>query len=447
MTSASTAPTTGYAPVNGLQMYYEIHGEGGTPLVLLHGSFMTIELNWNELLPILSEHRQVIAVEMQAHGRTADIDRTPTLEHFADDVAALLDHLGIDRADILGYSLGGSIAIQVTTRHPERVRKLVVLSSPFRPDGWLPEVRAGIENLDPEMLASTPLGDAYRAVAPNPDGFAEIVERIKTVDLVSTGSSDDEIRNITAPVLLVTGDADGIRLEHTIEVFHLLGGGVFGDFAGVPPSRLAILPGQTHVGLMMQTEALARLVIPFLDEPVATKDYTFEAANGPVSLLDLFDGRSQLIVYHFMFGPDWDAGCDGCSMVADNVGHLAHLHARDVSFVMVSRAPLARLADYKSRMGWDLPWVSSYGSDFNDDFGATHDDEEDHGITVFLRDGDDIFRTWNTGNRGIEILLSTFTFLDMAPFGRQESWEESPAGWPQSPPYEWWRRHDEYEPS
>lgn len=177
------------------------------------------------------------------------------------------------------------------------------------------------------------------------------------------------------------------------------------------------------------------------------KDYTFEGANGPVSLLDLFDGRSQLIVYHFMFGPDWDAGCDGCSMVADNVGHLAHLHARDVSFVMVSRAPLARLADYKSRMGWDLPWVSSYGSDFNDDFGATHDDEEDHGITVFLRDGDDIFRTWNTGNRGIEILLSTFTFLDMAPFGRQESWEESPAGWPQSPPYEWWRRHDEYEPS
>jgi predicted dithiol-disulfide oxidoreductase (DUF899 family) len=173
-------------------------------------------------------------------------------------------------------------------------------------------------------------------------------------------------------------------------------------------------------------------------------DYTFEGANGSVSLTDLFEERSQLIVYHFMFGPDWDAGCDGCSMVADNVGHLAHLHARDVSFVMVSRAPLGKIEAYRSRMGWDLPWVSSFGNDFNHEFGATQNDEEHHGITVFLRDGDDIYRTWNTGDRGIEVLLSTFTFLDMALYGRQEAWEESPAGWPQSPPYEWWRRHDEY---
>lgn len=173
--------------------------------------------------------------------------------------------------------------------------------------------------------------------------------------------------------------------------------------------------------------------------------YTFDGPSGPVSLLDLFDGRSQLIVYHFMFGPGWDAGCDGCSMVADNIGHLAHLHARDVSFAMVSRAPLPEIETYKARMGWDLPWVSSFGSDFNHDFGATHDDEEDHGITVFLRDGDDVYRTWNTGNRGIEALLGTFALLDMTPLGRQETWEESPEGWPQTPPYEWWRRHDEYE--
>lgn len=264
---ASTAPATGYAPINGLEMYYEIHGEGGTPLVLLHGSFMTIALNWGELLPVLAGSRQVIAVEMQGHGRTADIAREPTLEHFADDVAALLDHLGIDRADVLGYSLGGAVAVHVAVRHPGKIRKLVVLSSPFRPEGWLPEVRSGIEAIGGEMLDATPLGDAYRAVAPNPEGFVALVERIKLVDLASPGLSDDEIAAIAAPVMQLLGDADGIQLEHAVAVFRLLGGGVFGDYAGVPPSRLAILPGATHVGLMMQTDAIARLVVPFLDEP------------------------------------------------------------------------------------------------------------------------------------------------------------------------------------
>ena len=264
----ATEPRTGYAPVNGLEMYYEIHGSGGTPLVLLHGSFMTIDLNWSELLPILAETRQVIAVELQAHGRTADIDREPTSEHFADDIAALLGHLRIDRADVLGYSMGGYVAVQVATRHPEVVRKLVVISAPFRSEGWLPEVLAGIEAITGETLEATPLGDAYRRVAPNPDGFVAMVERIKGVDTASAGASDDEVRTIAAPVMIVIGDADGIRLEHAVEMFRLLGGGVFGDFAGVPPSRLAVLPGATHVGLMMQTEALARLIVPFLDEPL-----------------------------------------------------------------------------------------------------------------------------------------------------------------------------------
>ena len=265
---ASTAPTTGYAPVNGLEMYYEIHGSGGTPLVLLHGSFMTIDLNWGELLPVLAGSRQVIAVEMQGHGHTADIEREPTFAHFADDVAALLDHLGIDQADVLGYSLGGAVAIHVAVRHPEKVRKVVVISSAFRPEGWLPEVLTGIEGITAEMLSATPLGDAYRSVAPDPDGFGALVERIKQVDSATPGPSNDEVRGIAAPVMLLMGDADGIRLEHAVEMFRLLGGGVFGDYAGVPPSRLAILPGATHVGLMMQTEALARLVVPFLDEPL-----------------------------------------------------------------------------------------------------------------------------------------------------------------------------------
>jgi pimeloyl-ACP methyl ester carboxylesterase len=267
---ARTQPRTGYAPVNGLEMYYEMHGSGGTPLVLLHGSFMTINLNWSELLPILAEDRQVVAVELQGHGHTADIDREPTFEHFAGDVAALLDHLDIEQADILGYSLGGGVAVQVAVRHPEKVRKVVVISSPFRPEGWLPEVLSAFEGITAEMLDATPLGDAYRSVAPDSDGFAAMVERIKKVDTATPGPTDNEVEAIAAPVLLLNGDADGIRLEHAVEMFRLLGGGIFGDYAGIPPSRLAILPGATHVGLMMQTEALARLIVPFLDEPVAT---------------------------------------------------------------------------------------------------------------------------------------------------------------------------------
>ncbi|WP_116364507.1 DUF899 domain-containing protein [Parahaliea mediterranea] len=175
------------------------------------------------------------------------------------------------------------------------------------------------------------------------------------------------------------------------------------------------------------------------------KPYTFQGAKGAVTLLDLFEGRRQLIVYHFMFGPDWKAGCDGCSWVADAMSHPAHLHARDTSLVMVSRAALDKLDGYKARMGWTIPWYSSLGSDFNVDFGATTEQGEQHGASVFLRDGDDIYRTYYTGARGVEYLGSHWTYLDLTPFGRQETWEDSPEGWPQTPPYSWNRRHDEYE--
>jgi predicted dithiol-disulfide oxidoreductase (DUF899 family) len=178
------------------------------------------------------------------------------------------------------------------------------------------------------------------------------------------------------------------------------------------------------------------------------KDYVFEGPNGKASLLDLFEGRRQLIIYHFMFAPGvegWpSAGCPGCSMVVDNIGHIAHFHARDVSFALVSHAPPAQIEPYKARMGWTLPWYSSFGSDFNVDFGVTTDEGETFGLSVFLRDGDSVFRTYFTARRGVEALGSVWTFLDLTPFGRQENWEESPAGWPQTAPYEWWRRHDEY---
>ncbi len=179
------------------------------------------------------------------------------------------------------------------------------------------------------------------------------------------------------------------------------------------------------------------------------KDYVFEGPGGKATLLDLFDGRRQLIVYHFMFAPGvegWpEAGCPGCSLFVDNIGHLAHLHARDTSLVLVSRAPLANIEAYRERMGWTVPWFSSFGSDFNPDFGVTTDEGETFGLSVFLRDGDRVFRTYHTDGRGVEALGSNWTFLDLTPLGRQEDWEDSPEGYPQTPPYEWWRRHDEYE--
>jgi len=182
------------------------------------------------------------------------------------------------------------------------------------------------------------------------------------------------------------------------------------------------------------------------------KDYVFEGTQGEVRLLDLFDGRRQLLLYHFMFGPTADEGCDGCCMVLDNVCHLAHLHARDTSFAVVSRAPLEKIEPFRKRMGWEVPWVSSASSDFNPDFGIgpetpdpdAYQDGETFGLSVFLRDGDDVFRTYFTTMRGVEALGSVWSLLDLTPFGRQEEWEDSPEGYPQTPPYAWWRRHDEY---
>lgn len=178
------------------------------------------------------------------------------------------------------------------------------------------------------------------------------------------------------------------------------------------------------------------------------KDYVFQNSEGKARLVDLFQGRRQLILYHFMFGPGaggWpSAGCPGCSMVVDNLGHPAHLHARDVSFVLVSIAPVENIEGYKKRMEWTTPWYSSAGTDFNRDFGVTTEEGETFGLSVFLRDGGDVYQTYFTAGRGVEALGSSWSFLDITPFGRQEKWEDSPAGRPQTAPYEWWRRHDEY---
>ena len=182
------------------------------------------------------------------------------------------------------------------------------------------------------------------------------------------------------------------------------------------------------------------------------KEYVFDGPDGKATLLDLFEGRSQLLVYHFMFGPNQDAGCGGCSMFTDQVGHLAHLHARNTSFGLVSRAPIEKIEAYRKRMGWTIPWYSWFGGDFGVDFGTSpetprvgaYQDGENFGLSVFIREGDDVFRTYFTTSRGVEMLGSVWTFLDLTPLGRQEEWEDSPDGYPQTKPYEWWRRHDEY---
>jgi predicted dithiol-disulfide oxidoreductase (DUF899 family) len=184
------------------------------------------------------------------------------------------------------------------------------------------------------------------------------------------------------------------------------------------------------------------------------KAYEFDGPEGKASLLDLFEGRRQLFVYSFMFGPNQEVGCDGCSMVVDQLTDIRHLHARDTSFALVSRAPLEKLLRYRERMGWDdIPWYSWGGGDYGVDLGVspqepqpgTYQDGEMFGLNAFLRDGDEIYRTYFTTYRGIEVIGPVWSFLDRSALGRQETWEDSPEGYPQTPPYEWWRRHDEYE--
>jgi pimeloyl-ACP methyl ester carboxylesterase len=268
---ANTTPQTGYAPVNGLNIYYEIHGTG-QPLILLHGGVGAIEM-FGEVLQLLAAGRQVIALELQGHGHTADIDRPLTYEHMADDVAALLRHLGIEEADVFGFSMGGGVALQVAIRHPEVVRKLVVASASYTSEGLYPEVGEAIENVTPELFAGTPLLEEYTRVAPNPDDFPNLVTKLKRLDMEPFAWSPEDIQRIEAPTLIVIGDSDGTRLEHAVGMFRLLGGGVFGDIVGLPKSQLAVLPGTAHFvppgsGLLDRADWLVSMIGEFLDAPM-----------------------------------------------------------------------------------------------------------------------------------------------------------------------------------
>lgn len=257
--------STGYAPVNGLEMYYEVYGEG-EPLILLHGAYGTIGNNFGAFIPALSEDRQVIGVELQGHGRTADIDRPLSYEAMASDVAGLIEELGLEKPDIFGYSMGGSVALRLAIDRPDLVDRLVVAAGGTSTDSMYPEVYESIQTMSAEDFAGTPMEQDYLRLAPNPEDWPVLVEKLKALDEKIFSWPESEVSGIEAPALIIVGDGDVVRPEHAVELFRLLGGGVPADLVGPSESQLAIVPGATHITLMFKTDMLLSMILPFLEE-------------------------------------------------------------------------------------------------------------------------------------------------------------------------------------
>jgi pimeloyl-ACP methyl ester carboxylesterase len=254
---------SGYAPVNGIEVYYEVYGEG-KPLILLHGAFYTIEMNWGQLISELSKTRKVIAIEFQGHGHSPYSDRKLDIATLARDVEGVMNYLKIDTADVAGYSMGGSVAYQFAVQSPERLSRLVIISSTYKTDGWLPVVSTGFKNFKPEFFDNTPLKTGYDAVAPDKTKWPKFVKQM--IDFAQTpfNCGDANIAKITAPVLIISGDNDGTNKIELMKTYQLLGGGVAADLQPMPRSHLAIVPSQSHVSLMMQTKTLLGYLDNFL---------------------------------------------------------------------------------------------------------------------------------------------------------------------------------------
>ncbi|MDR3025086.1 alpha/beta hydrolase [Chryseobacterium sp.] len=254
---------SGYAPVNGIKVYYEVYGKG-KPVILLHGAFMTIDMNWGELIPELSKTRKVIALELQGHGHTPFSERKLSHATLASDVTKVMDYLKIDKADVAGYSFGGEVAYQLAIQSPERLNKLVIISSTYKTKGWLPEVNKALEGMKPELFTNSPMHTAYNAIAPDKTKWTKFLEQM----IASAGQpfnlGDDNIAKISAPVLIIAGDNDGLDKTELSKTYKLLGGDVFADMGPMPKSQLAIAPGQTHVSLMMQTAMILNYLNSFL---------------------------------------------------------------------------------------------------------------------------------------------------------------------------------------
>lgn len=270
---AAQQPTPGaYADVNGLHMYYEVHGKPTEqpPLVLLHGALSGIGTDFGQLIPELSKTRQVIAVEQQAHGRTADIDRPLRTPQMAADTVALLQKLGVQRADILGYSMGAGVALQITLTHPELVRKQILAAVALDEGGLQPGLLDGLAELTPEMFKGTAFYDDFVKNTGRPDDFVKLLARVVDHDQnASPVFPAEEVRKVTSPTLVAIGDSDIVTNEHAAAMFRLFGGGYLGDTPeGLPNSQLAILPGTSHITLIHRPEFLLPMIPAFLDAPI-----------------------------------------------------------------------------------------------------------------------------------------------------------------------------------
>ena len=258
-----TPSGSGYVPVNGSKIYYEVYGEG-KPIVLLHGAFMTIDMNWGQLIPDLSKNHKVIAVELQGHGHTPFSDRKLSHTTLASDVKGVLDYLKIDKADVIGYSFGGAVAYQFAIQSPEKLNKLVIISATYKSTGWVPEVRNAFKTMKPELFMNSPMQEAYNAVAPDKTKWTKFLEQM----IASAGQpfdlGDSNISKIPAPVLIIAGDNDGLDKTELAKTYKLLGGGISADMAPMPKSQLAIVPGQGHVTLIMQTATILSYLNSFL---------------------------------------------------------------------------------------------------------------------------------------------------------------------------------------
>jgi pimeloyl-ACP methyl ester carboxylesterase len=241
-------------------MYYEVYGEG-RPIVLLHGAFWNIEMNWGQLIPELSKTRKVIAIEFQGHGHTAFSERKLDLMTFAGDVAGVMNYLKIDSADIAGFSMGGSVAYQFAIQNPKRVKKLVIISSTYKTNGWMHEVNDAFKGLKPEVFTNSPMKAAYDAIAPDKTKWTKFIEQMIAFAGVSFDMGEANVAKIPSPVLLISGDNDGLDKMELIKTYRLLGGDVIGDFGAMPKSQLAIVPSQGHVSLMMET----KIILGYLD--------------------------------------------------------------------------------------------------------------------------------------------------------------------------------------
>jgi pimeloyl-ACP methyl ester carboxylesterase len=254
---------SGYAPVNGIKVYYEVYGEG-RPIVLLHGAFYTIEMNWGQLIPELSKTRKVIAIEMQGHGHTPFSDRKLDIATLASDVEGVMNYLKVDSADVAGFSMGGSVAYQFAVRFPKRLRKLVIISSTYKTSGWLPVVNSAFKDFKPDLFDNTPIKTGYDAVAPDKTKWRKFIEQMIAFAGVPFDVGETNIAKITSPVLLISGDNDGLDKIELMKTYQLLGGGISADLAPMPKSQLAIVPSQGHVSLMMQTKTILDYLDGFL---------------------------------------------------------------------------------------------------------------------------------------------------------------------------------------